>query len=51
VAIEVKSGLRTTNEGLSVFDQKYHPIHSFVVGSGGIPVDEFLSWNLGELFE
>ena len=51
VAIEVKSGLRTTNEGLSVFNQKYHPIHSFVVGSGGIPVDEFLSWNLGELFE
>ncbi len=51
VAIEVKSGKRTTNEGLSAFRDKYHPEHLFVVGSGGIPVEEFLSWDLGRLFE
>ena len=44
IAIEVKSGRRTSNEGLSVFRDKFHPAQSFVVGSGGIPIDEFLSW-------
>ncbi len=51
VAIEVKSGRRTTNNGLSLFTDKFHPIHSFVVGSGGIPLDEFLSWDLISLFD
>lgn len=46
VAIEVKSGRRTTNKGLSVFSTKFRPVHSFVVGSGGVPVEEFLSWDL-----
>ncbi len=51
VAIEVKSGRRTTNNGLPLFTEKFHPIHSFVVGSGGIPLDEFLSWDLISLFD
>ncbi len=51
VAIEVKSGKRTTNEGLSIFSDKFHPKHSFVVGSGGVPIEEFLTWDLGALFE
>ena len=51
IAIEVKSGRRTSNEGLSVFRDKFHPIQSFVVGSGGIPLDEFLSWNIGRLLD
>ena len=49
IAIEVKSGRRTSNEGLSVFRDKFHPAQSFVVGSGGIPIDEFLSWDIGRL--
>ena len=48
-AIEVKSGRRTSNEGLSVFRETFHPVQSFVVGSGGIPIDEFLSWDIGRL--
>ena len=51
IAIEVKSGRRNSNEGLSVFRDKFHPIQSFVVGSGGIPLDEFLSWNIGRLLD
>ena len=47
IAIEVKSGKQTSNEGLSVFRDKFHPVQSFVVGSGGIPIDEFLSWDIG----
>ncbi len=50
VAIEVKSGRRTTNAGLPEFVKRFNPMHSLVVGSGGIPIDEFLQWNLGELF-
>ena len=50
VAIEVKSGRRTTNKGLQEFNKRFKPKNSFVVGSGGVPVEEFLQWNLGELF-
>ena len=50
VAIEVKSGRRTTNSGLSVFSDRFHPKYSFIVGSDGVSVEEFLQWNLGELF-
>ncbi len=51
IAIEVKSGRRTTNSGLSVFSQKFHPVRSLVVGSGGVPLEDFLSWDLESLFE
>lgn len=51
VAIEVKSGRRTTNNGLHLFSEHFHPLHSFVVGSGGVPIDEFLTWDMGSLFE
>ena len=49
VAIEVKSGRRTNNQGLSEFMKRYTPDFSLVVGSGGVPVEEFLSWDLGQL--
>lgn len=49
IAIEVKSGRRTMNAGLPEFVNRFHPRHSFVVGSGGVPVEEFLQWNIGEL--
>lgn len=50
VAIEVKSGRRTGNEGLKKFKDQFQPVLSFVVGSGGIPVEEFLTFNLERLF-
>ena len=50
VAIEVKSGRRTTNAGLPEFVKRFSPKHSLVVGSEGVPVEEFLQWNLSELF-
>ncbi len=49
IAIEVKSGRRTTNAGLPEFVERFHPKHSFVVGSGGVPVEEFLQWNISNL--
>lgn len=42
IAIEVKSGRRTTNKGLSVFGSRFGAKHSFVVGSGGFPIEDFL---------
>ena len=51
IAIEVKSGRRTTNEGLGEFKKRFKPAYSFVVGSGGVPVEEFLGWDLGRLID
>ena len=51
IAIEVKSGRRGANEGLKTFTNKFHPQQSFVVGTDGVPIEEFLTWNLGNLFE
>ena len=51
IAIEVKSGRRTSNNGLPLFGEQFHPVHSFVVGSGGIPIEEFLTWDIGRLLE
>lgn len=49
IAIEVKSGKRGANEGLKLFTNKFHPQQSIVVGTDGIPVDEFLSWDFENL--
>lgn len=51
VAIEVKSGRRTTNQGLAVFSQLYHPHKALVVGSGGLSFEDFLSMDLNLLFK
>lgn len=51
IAIEVKSGRRTTNAGLPEFVKRFQPKYSFVVGSDGVPVEEFLQWNISELFD
>ena len=51
VAIEVKSGRRTMNRGLTVFSKMYNPYRAFVVGSGGLTIDEFLSMDLDLLFK
>ena len=49
IAIEVKSGKRSTNNGLSVFRDKFHPKYSLVVGTNGVDVEEFLGWDIGSL--
>lgn len=50
VAIEVKSGHRSTNEGLPRFREKFAPKHTLIVGSGGISVEEFLQADIRRLF-
>ena len=51
VAIEVKSGRRTTNAGLPKFTGAYKPFRALVVGSGGLSFEEFLSMDLNLLFK
>jgi len=51
VAIEVKSGRRTMNDGLIKFTKAYKPYKAFVVGSGGLSFDEFLLMDLNLLFK
>lgn len=50
IAIEVKSGHRTTNKGLPLFRERFGPRHAIIVGSGGIPVEEFLQLDLERLW-
>ena len=51
IAIEVKSGHRTTNKGLPLFYKQFKPVQSIVIGSGGVPIEEFLTWDIGKLLE
>lgn len=50
VALEVKSGRRTTNAGLSRFKSMFHPYRALIIGTGGLSVEEFLSMDLNLLF-
>ena len=50
IGIEVKSGRRTMNRGLSVFMESFHPKYVYVVGSGGISIEDFLKLDLNVLF-
>ena len=44
VAVEVKSGRKPKSlRGIEEFERRFAPWKSLVVGSGGIPLDEFLS--------
>lgn len=49
VAIEVKSGRRQTNTGLSTFRNMYHPQYSLVVGGQSMSLEQFFNGNLGNL--
>lgn len=42
-AIEVKSGRRGMNSGLSEFVEAFAPKRSFVVGTGGVTLEDFLN--------
>lgn len=50
VAIEVKSGKRGMNSGIPTFQRKFHPLRSLVVGTDGIPLEEFLSMDVMSFF-
>lgn len=50
VAIEVKSGKDSINNGMAIFNEKYKPTSLFTIGTDGIPISEFLNMNPTELF-
>ena len=49
-AIEVKSGRRGMNSGLPAFVETFHPQRSFVVGTGGVSLEDFLGCEVESLF-
>lgn len=51
IGIEVKSGTDSRNRGMTIFADRYHPDHVFTVGTGGIPIEDFLSSDPSRLFE
>lgn len=50
IGLEVKSGIKRENAGMNVFSEKFHPEKILLVGTGGIPYDEFLKINPKEMF-
>ena len=50
IGLEVKSGASTNNAGMGVFNEKFHPNKMLLVGTSGIPYEEFLKINPKELF-
>lgn len=42
VAFEVKSGRRKMNSGMKEFEKAFKPNHSYIIGTGGIRLDDFL---------
>lgn len=50
IGLEVKSGIKADNEGMTVFAEKFHPEKMLLVGTGGIPYADFLKINPKELF-
>ena len=50
LAIEVKSGALRGTTGMEVFRKKFSPDKMLLVGTGGLPWEEFLMINPIELF-
>lgn len=50
VAIEVKSNAEKRTEGLDKFRQLFNPKSLFIVGDGGVSVEDFLLMDLRKLF-
>lgn len=50
IALEVKSGRRRMNSGISAFAAKFRPTHSYIVGTGGIPLETFLRSSMSDMF-
>ena len=51
IAIEVKSGRRGMNAGLPDFVEAFKPKRSFVVGTGGISLEDFLGCEIETLLD
>lgn len=49
LAIEVKSGKRQSNSGLSTFRQMYNPQHSLVVGGQALSLEDLFKGNIASL--
>lgn len=50
IGLEVKNGIKANQEGMNVFAGRFHPDKVLLVGTGGVPVEEFLKINPLELF-
>lgn len=50
IGLEVKSGASADNAGMGIFNEKFHPDKMLLVGTGGIPYEDFLKINPKELF-
>jgi len=50
IALEVKSGMESYTQGMTVFEGKFHPDKMLLVGIGGIPIADFLRLDPRELF-
>lgn len=50
MALEVKSGRRGMNSGIPKFNELFHPKHSLVIGTDGIPFEEFFRMRIEDLF-
>ena len=50
-AIEVKSGRRKMNSGLPAFVEAFHPKRAFIVGTGGVSLEDFLSCDIESLLD
>ncbi|OQC03269.1 MAG: Archaeal ATPase [Bacteroidetes bacterium ADurb.Bin090] len=50
IGLEVKSGTKADNAGTAKFMEKYHPEKVLLIGTGGIPYEEFLKMNPTEIF-
>jgi len=51
VAIEVKSNNENNTKGLKKFQELFNPQKAFIVGNGGIPVEEFFTMDIRKVFE
>lgn len=49
IALEVKSGRRWSNTGMAEFAKAFNPVHSYIIGTGGISLEDFLSCNVTDL--
>ncbi len=50
IALEVKSGRFAGVPGMQIFAEKFHPKKVLLVGTGGIPIEDFLRINPSDLF-
>lgn len=50
IAIEVKSNAEKTTQGLEKFKQLFNPKAAFIIGDGGIGIEEFFSFDINKLF-